>query len=206
MKKYLLALVAVMGITMLMAQEATKTLYIVDGRVVSKADFDTMNPDEIQNVDIFKKIEGAVVVTTKASKQSPEALRVISVDKKSGGKSELKSTTVHIDKQDGSATVEENDEKVLVIGGKSRVVTVSKTTEVSNPLILLKKKDGEIEVLPSDAIKKMDPHTIQAISVLKDKTAYEAYTQYGDVTNGVIVIELKELPETKGKIGNITVK
>lgn len=206
MKKYLLALVAVMGITTLMAQEATKTLYIVDGRVVSKADFDTMNPDEIQNVDIFKKIEGAVVVTTKANKQSPEALRVISVDEKSGGKTELKSTTVHINKQDGSAKIEEHDENILVIGGSAKVVNTTKTTEVANPLILQKNKDGEIEVLPSDAIKKIDPSTIQAISVLKDKTATESYSQYGDVTNGVIVIELKDLPELKGKIVNITGK
>ena len=45
-------------------------------------------------------------------------------------------------------------------------------------------------MLSPDAIKKMDPNTIQAVSVLKDTTA-EAYAKYGDVTNGVIVIELK---------------
>ncbi|MBQ5394849.1 MAG: hypothetical protein IIU62_07430, partial [Alistipes sp.] len=76
-------------------------------------------------------------------------------------------------------------------GGQASVVTTkSKKTEVADPLILQKKKDGEVKVLSPDAIKKMDPNTIQAVSVLKDTTA-EAYAKYGDVTNGVIVIELK---------------
>ena len=197
MKKYLLALVAVMGIATLSAQEATKTLYIVDGKVVSKEIFDSLNPDQIQNVDIFKQIEGAVVVTTKADPNELNGLHgrlhVVSLDKKTGDKKESKTTTVHFKKHEGTASVEENEEKILVIGGESSVVTTtkSKTTEVANPLILQKKKDGEIEVLPPDAIKKMDPNTIQAISVLKDDEATEAYVKYGDVTNGVIVIELK---------------
>ena len=215
MKKYLLALVAVMGITTLMAQEATKTLYIVDGVVVAKDIFDSLNPDQIQNVDIFKQIEGAVVVTTKADPKALNGLhgrlhvvsldkktgdpkemnnlRVVSLDKKTGDQTEKKTTTVHFKKHEGTASVEENEEKILVIGGESSVVTTtkSKTTEVANPLILQKKKDGEIEVLPPDAIKKIDPNTIQAISVLKDDEATEAYAKYGDVKDGVIVIELK---------------
>jgi hypothetical protein len=205
MKKYLLALVAVMGITTLMAQEATKTLYIVDGVVVSKEIFDSLNPDQIQNVDIFKQIEGAVVVTTKADLKELNGLRgrlhVVSLDKKAGDQKESKTTTVHFKKQGEAATIEENEEKVLVIGGQASVVTTtkSKTTEVANPLILQKKKDGAIEVLPPDAIKTMDPNTIQAISVLKDKTA-EAYATYGEVKNGVIVIELKEPSELKIKV------
>ena len=205
MKKYLLALVAVMGITTLMAQEATKTLYIVDGVVVSKEIFDSLNPDQIQNVDIFKQIEGAVVVTTKADLNDLSGLhgrlQVVSFDKKTGDQKESKTTTVHFKKQGEAATIEENEEKVLVIGGQASVVTTtkSKTTEVANPLILQKKKDGAIEVLPPDAIKTMDPNTIQAISVLKDKTA-EAYATYGEVKNGVIVIELKELPELNIKV------
>lgn len=205
MKKYLLALVAVMGITTLMAQEATKTLYIVDGVVVSKEIFDSLNPDQIQKVDIFKQIEGAVVVTTKADLNDLSGLHgrlhVVSFDKKTGDQKESKTTTVHFKKQGEAATIEENEEKVLVIGGQASVVTTtkSKTTEVANPLILQKKKDGAIEVLPPDAIKTMDPNTIQAISVLKDKTA-EAYATYGEVKNGVIVIELKELPELNVKV------
>lgn len=201
MKKYLLALVAVMGITTLMAQEATKTLYIVDGVVVAKDVFDSLNPDQIQNVDIFKQIEGAVVVTTKEDGKALNGLHgrlhVISLDKKTGDKKESKTTTVHFKKQEGTASVEENEEKVLVIGGKSSVVTTttSKTTEVANPLILQKKKDGAIEVLSPDAMKTMDPNTIQSISVLKDGEANAPYKKYGDVANGVIVIELKERPE-----------
>lgn len=205
MKKYLLALVAVMGITTLIAQEATKTLYIVDGVVVSKDIFDSLNPDQIQNVDIFKQIEGAVVVTTKADLNDLSGLHgrlhVVSFDKKTGDQKEPKTTTVHFKKQGEASTIEENEEQVLVIGGQASVVTTtkSKTTEVANPLILQKKKDGAIEVLPPDAIKTMDPNTIQAISVLKDKTA-EAYATYGEVKDGVIVIELKELPELNIKV------
>lgn len=197
MKKYLLALVAVMGITTLIAQEATKTLYIVDGVVVSKDIFDSLNPDQIQNVDIFKQIEGAVVVTTKADLNDLSGLHgrlhVVSFDKKTGDQKESKTTTVHFKKQGEAATIEENEEKVLVIGGQASVVTTtkSKTTEVANPLILQKKKDGAIEVLPPDAIKTMDPNTIQAISVLKDDEATGAFAKYGDVKGGVIVIELK---------------
>lgn len=195
MKKYLLAFVAVMGITMLMAQETTKSLYVIDGKVASKAEFDQLKPETIQNVDIFKNIEGAVVVTTKEGGQALDGLRgrlhVITLDKKTGDRKESKTTTVHFKQQDGSATVEENDEKVLVIGGQASVVTTkSKKTEVANPLVLQKKKDGEIKVLSLDAIKTMDPNTIQSVSVLKDDTT-EAYAKYGDVTNGVIVIELK---------------
>lgn len=191
MKKYLLAFVALMGITTLVAQETTKSLYVIDGKVASKAEFDQLKPETIQNVDIFKNIEGAVVVTTKESGNAMSGLHVITLDKKTGDRKESKTTTVLFKKQEGSATVEEQDEKVLVIGGQASVVTTkSKKTEVANPLILQKKKDGEIKVLSSDAIKTMDPNTIQSVSVLKDDTA-EAYAKYGDVTNGVIVIELK---------------
>lgn len=191
MKKYLLAFVALMGITTLVAQETTKSLYVIDGKVASKAEFDQLKPETIQNVDIFKNIEGAVVVTTKESGNAMSRLHVISVDTKTGNRKESKTTTVHFKKQEGSATVEENDEKVLVIGGQASVVTTkSKKTEVADPLVLQKKKDGEIKVLSLDAFKTMDPNTIQAVWVLKDDTT-EAYTKYGDVTNGVIVIELK---------------
>lgn len=195
MKKYLLAFVALMGITTLVAQETTKSLYVIDGKVASKAEFDQLKPETIQNVDIFKNIEGAVVVTTKEGGKALDGLRgrlhVISHDKKTGDRKVSKTTTVHFKKQDGSATVEENDEKVLVIGEASVVTTTkSKKTEVANPLVLQKKKDGEIKVLSLDAFKTMDPNTIQAVWVLKDDTA-EAYAKYGDVTNGVIVIELK---------------
>lgn len=195
MKKYLLVFVALMGITTLVAQETTKSLYVIDGKVASKAEFDQLKPETIQNVDIFKNIEGAVVVTTKEGGQALDGLRgrlhVITLDKKTGDKKESKTTTVHFKKQDGSATVEENDEKVVVIGSQASVVTTkSKKTEVANPLVLQKKKDGEIKVLSLDAFKTMDPNTIQAVWVLKDDTA-EAYAKYGDVTNGVIVIELK---------------
>ena len=206
MKKYLLALVAVMGITTLMAQEAIKTLYIVDGVVVSKEVFDSLNPDQIQNVDIFKQIEGAVVVTTKADLNDLSGLHgrlnVVSFDKKTGDQKESKTTTVHFKKHEGTAAVEENEEKVLVVGGQASVVTTtkSKTTEVANPLILQKKKDGAIEVLPPDAIKKMGPNTIQTIWVLKDDEATGAYAKYGDVTNGVMVIELKEPSELNIKV------
>lgn len=180
MKKYLLALVAVMSFGSLVAQETTKSLYVIDGKVVSKAEFDQLQPETIQNVDIFKNIEGAVVVSTKSNASGVEGLR-----------GELHLKTVRINKQDGSANVEENDEKVLIIGEASVVTTTkSKKTEVADPLILQKKKDGEVKVLSPDAIKTMDPNTIQAVSVLKDTTA-EAYAKYGDVTNGVIVIELK---------------
>lgn len=191
MKKYLLAFVALMGITTLVAQETTKSLYVIDGKVASKAEFDQLKPETIQNVDIFKNIEGAVVVTTKESGNAMSRVHVISVDTKTGNRKESKTTTVHFKKQEGSATVEENDEKVLVIGGQASVVTTkSKKTEVADPLVLQKKKDGEIKVLSLDAFKTMDPNTIQAVWVLKDDTA-EAYAKYGDVTNGVIVIELK---------------
>lgn len=195
MKKYLLAFVALMGITTLVAQETTKSLYVIDGKVASKAEFDQLKPETIQNVDIFKNIEGAVVVTTKEGGAALDGLRgrlhVITLDEKTGDRKESKTTTVHFKKQDGSAMVEENDEKVLVIGGQASVVTTkSKKTEVANPLVLQKKKDGEIKVLSLDAFKTMDPNTIQAVWVLKDDTA-EAYAKYGDVTNGVIVIELK---------------
>lgn len=191
MKKYLLALVAVMSFSSLVAQETTKSLYVIDGKVASKAEFDLLKPETIQNVDIFKNIEGAVVVTTKGNGNAMSGLHVITLDKKTGDKKESKTTTVHFKKQDGSATVEENDEKVLVIGEASVVTTTkSKKTEVANPLVLQKKKDGEIKVLSLDAFKTMDPNTIQAVWVLKDDTA-EAYAKYGDVTNGVIVIELK---------------
>lgn len=191
MKKYLLAFVALMGITTLVAQETTKSLYVIDGKVASKAEFDQLKPETIQNVDIFKNIEGAVVVTTKESGNAMSGLHVITLDKKTGDRKESKTTTVLFKKQEGTASVEEVDEKVLVIGGQASVVTTkSKKTEVANPLILQKKKDGEIKVLSPDAIKTMDPNTIQSVSVLKDDTT-EAYAKYGDVTNGVIVIELK---------------
>ena len=37
---------------------------------------------------------------------------------------------------------------------------------------------------------KIDPQQIKSISVLKDSST-EKYKEYGDVTNGVIIIELQ---------------
>lgn len=193
MKKYLVAVAALLMVGALYAQEPSKTLVVVDGKVVPKAEFDALDSDQIQNIDIFKNIEGAIVVTTKKVLTLEGDMRIIKIAKEADEKLEI--TTVRIDKETGTATVEESEEKVVVVGGDDSGVRVKHRSEkavaVANPLYLLQNKEGQWKELTEEDVKKIDPSLIKAISVLKDKEAIEQFKGYENARNGVIVIEMK---------------
>lgn len=199
MKKYIVAVAALLMVGALYAQEPSKTLVVVDGKVVPKAEFDALDPDQIQNIDIFKNIEGAIVVTTKKALPLEGDVKSIKIAKEADEKLEI--TTVHINKETGTATVEKKEENVVFIGGEgsgARVMHRSeKATAVANPLILLQVKEGQWKELTSEEMKQIDPGLIKAISVLKDKEAIEKFMDYENAKNGVIVIEMKELKKRK---------
>lgn len=193
MKKYLVAVAALLMVGALYAQEPSKTLVVVDGKVVPKAEFDALDPDQIQNIDIFKNIEGAIVVTTKKALPLEGDVKSIKIAKEADEKLEI--TTVHINKETGTATVEKKEENVVFIGGESSGARVmhrsEKATAVANPLYL-QVKEGQWKELTEEDVKKIDPGLIKAISVLKDKEAIEKFMDYENAKNGVIVIEMKE--------------
>lgn len=164
---------AVIDVTLYASSEADseKTLYVVDGKPMAKADVDQLPAESIQNMNVMRGVESVVLITTQ-----PEAAG-------RGSSSEL--TTIRIDKGDsGKITINKE------LAGKMVYVRTSESPAVVKALNLVKHPDGKIEVLEN--INDIQPEKIQSVAVYKNAEKTEQFKQYGDTSNGVIYIELKE--------------
>ncbi len=164
---------AVIDVTLYASSKADseKTLYVVDGKPMSKADVDQLPAESIQNMNVMRGVESVVLITT----QPETAGR--------GSSSEL--TTIRIDKGDsGKITINKE------LAGKMVYVRTSESPAVVKALNLVKHPDGKIEVLEN--INDIQPEKIQSVAVYKNAEKTEQFKQYGDTSNGVIYIELKE--------------
>ena len=187
MKKYLIMVVFAMAALAATAQEKSdKMLYVIDGKVVSKAEVDALPSSDERNINVVKGVEGVTLITTVAA-TSPLGEVVVVGTAGEPMKLNLENTSVTVDENTKVVRIrsekqkegEQREVKTFVMSGK---------TKAGDPLILTVTADGKKQVIKD--MDKIDPQQIKAITVLKDSSA-QSYTEYGDVSNGVIIIELQ---------------
>lgn len=164
MKKYFFIIIALFAANVVAtAQENSKSLYIVNGKIVPKEVFKQIPPDSIKNINIAKNIEEVVIATTRSADADNKTIVIHSPQTQ---KSE--STTVKISKEG--------------------VVIVDQSLK-TKALIVVQNGKGEKSVI--DDLNKIKPEDIKSMSVLKNKDAAEQFDKFGDTSNGVIYIILK---------------
>lgn len=151
-------------------------LYIVDGVTIDKSKISEIKPEDIESIDVLKGESatalygekgknGAILITTKKDKTAK--IESKSSDIKVVGYGEPKKEEVTL----------QSDSKVILRG----------TTGSENgpkPLIVINGVIAE-----NQNMDKIDPETIESITVIKDETATK---KYGDkAKNGVVEIKLK---------------
>ena len=167
MKKMLFLVLALASAMVASAQnqEEGKTLYVINGEVVSEEVFKNMPAEEVKDTQIVKGVERVMLMRTAqpllhfdATPISADEEPVVIVKKQTEGNSETKS--------------------VRVVAAKT-----------IKPLYI--QVDGENNVKVIDNLDSIHPLNIDLITVLKNEDA-KAFEQYGDVSDGVVFIKLKQ--------------
>ena len=192
MKKILLLAIAAMIAQFAVAQNATdgrkkgekeNILYIIDGKVVSKDVFKAVPPEEVQDIDVYKGVSGAMVMNTKKVYKEVSGAKVMNSKKADVKAGKYVKVNIYPSEMDmDSITKMNNHIRVMLMGGEDKELIKV------NPLIVVKDNEGNIY-----SVKSMDEikvENIKLITVLKDKNTDE-FKKYGDVSKGVIFIELK---------------
>lgn len=197
-------------------KDNSKILYLVDGKVVSKELFDQIPQTEIKDVNVMKGISSAVVVNTKSGNV------VVGAYSRPQQAMQRQSNGARTDHQTQKTLHETEDEIYMtnvegpIIGethiwedGKEvsvkkdvrgTVVSVSSkydTEKKDQPLCVVKFADGKSFTVKD--IKEIVVSDIKHVTVIKSSSkALEEFKKYGDTSNGVIYIELKDkIDETK---------
>lgn len=197
-------------------KDNSKILYLVDGKVVSKELFDQIPQTEIKDVNVMKGISSAVVVNTKSGNV------VVGAYSRPQQAMQRQSNGARTDHQTQKTLHETEDEIYMtnvegpIIGethiwedGKEvsvkkdvrgTVVSVSSkydTEKKDQPLCVVKSADGKSFTVKD--IKEIVVSDIKHVTVIKSSSkALEEFKKYGDTSNGVIYIELKDkIDETK---------
>ncbi len=164
---------------------ANPPLFVLNGSIVSEGEFQALNPNTIETINILKdasatslygeKAEhGVIVITTKAGKAGDYI-----VEDKEKVKLEIRGTVEN-------AEVRETTGKTagIVLRGKAKTVNISGVDNETNALWVI---DGK--VVTEEERQQLDPHTIKTVTVMRDATAT---SKYGSAAkNGVIEITLK---------------
>lgn len=182
MKRIILIMATAMMAFSVSAQQTTnKTLYIVDGKVVSEEQAKTIKNEDVDNMSVFEGIESAIVITTKKSANDVVVIR----GEKDSDVDALKLTVT------GAVRNQEMDEKEF--GQQEFNVMLTK-----NPLFLV--TDGK-KTVKAESTKEVNPSDILYMTVIDfqslDSAAAEQYKKYGDPSNGVIIIQVKDLKKYK---------
>ena len=182
MKRIILIMATAMMAFSVSAQQTTnKTLYIVDGKVVSEEQAKTIKNEDVDSMSVFEGIESAIVITTKKSANDVVVIR----GEKDSDADALKLTVT------GAVRNEEMDEKEF--GQQEFNVMLTK-----NPLFLV--TDGK-KTVKAESTKEVNPSDILYMTVIDfqslDSAAAEQYKKYGDPSNGVIIIQVKDLKKYK---------
>ena len=173
MKRIIFIMVAMMLSMAASAQTTNKTLYIVDGKVVSEEQANTIKNEDVVNMNVIEGIESAVIINTTKSANDVVVIR---------------------GEKDNDADVStKRDSFVSLTDGK-------KTKKIENPLMLL--TDGEKTMkIESITNSNITPDDILHMTVIDfqslDSAAAEQYKKYGDPSNGVIIIQVKDLEKYK---------
>lgn len=181
MKRIIFIMVAMMLSMAASAQTLNKTLYIVDGKIVSEVQAKTIKNEDVDNMNVIEGIESAVIINTKKSANDVVVIR----GEKDSDVDALKLTVT------GAVRNEEMDEKEF--GQQEFNVMLTK-----NPLFLV--TDGE-KTVKAKSTKDVNPSEILHMTVIDfqslDSAAAEQYKKYGDPSNGVIIIQVKDLKKYK---------
>ena len=182
MKRIILIMATAMMAFSVSAQQTTnKTLYIVDGKVVSEEQAKTIKNEDVDNMNVIEGIESAIVITTKKSANDVVVIR----GEKDSDADALKLTVT------GAVRNEKVDEKEF--GQQEFNVMLTK-----NPLFLV--TDGK-KTVKAESTKDVNPSEILHMTVIDfqslDSAAAEQYKKYGDPSNGVIIIQVKDLKKYK---------
>lgn len=183
MKRIIFIMVAMMLSMAASAQTTNKTLYIVDGKVVSEEQFKALDNNSIDDMNVIKGIESAIVITTK--KPQKPGVVVIRGEKDS----DADALKLHV--------------KDIAQAKMDDVIILDSDTDVStqkDPLMLL--TDGEKTMkIESVSALNIKPEDILHITMIHyqslDSKATEQFKKYGDVTNGVTLIQVKDLKKYK---------
>lgn len=162
-----------------------KTLYLVDGKPVSKQVVDRLPAESVKNMNIMRGVENVVLVTTRSEdvvvvgsplgKQTEQT--TIRIDKRGDGE-------VEIDERLKGTTIRIRQKPLLDEEGKVN----DKVKASVDPLFVVKYADGTIR--GGGNITDFKPEDIRLVTVYKDGKA-EQFKQYGDTSHGVVYIELK---------------
>ena len=195
----------------------SKILYLVDGKVVSKELFDQIPQTEIKDVNVMKGISSAVVVNTKSGsnvvvgaysrpQQAMQSqLNGARADHQTQKTLHETEDEIYMTNVEGPITGEtyiwEDGKEVSVKKDvRGTVVSVSSkydTEKKDQPLCVVKSADGKSFTVKD--IKGIVVSDIKHVTVIKSSSkALEEFKKYGDTSNGVIYIELKDkIDETK---------
>lgn len=195
----------------------SKILYLVDGKVVSKELFDQIPQTEIKDVNVMKGISSAVVVNTKSGSNvvvgaysrpqqaMQRQLNGARTDHQTQKTLHETEDEIYMTNVEGPITGEtyiwEDGKEVSVKKDvRGTVVSVSSkydTEKKDQPLCVVKSADGKSFTVKD--IKEIVVSDIKHVTVIKSSSkALEEFKKYGDTSNGVIYIELKDkIDETK---------
>ena len=198
-------------------KDNSKILYLVDGKVVSKELFDQIPQTEIKDVNVMKGISSAVVVNTKSGSNvvvgaysrpqqaMQRQLNGARTDHQTQKTLHETEDEIYMTNVEGPITGEtyiwEDGKEVSVKKDvRGTVVSVSSkydTEKKDQPLCVVKSADGKSFTVKD--IKGIVVSDIKHVTVIKSSSkALEEFKKYGDTSNGVIYIELKDkIDETK---------
>ena len=182
MKRIILIMATAMMAFSVSAQQTTnKTLYIVDGKVVSEEQAKTIKNEDVDNMNVIEGIESAIVINTKKSANDVVVIR----GENDSDADALKLTVT------GAVRNQKMDEKEF--GQQEFNVMLTK-----NPLFLV--TDGK-KTVKAESTKEVNPSEILHMTVIDfqslDSAAAEQYKKYGDPSNGVIIIQVKDIKKYK---------
>lgn len=170
MKRIIFIMVAMMLSMAASAQTTNKTLYIVDGKVVSEEQAKTIKNEDVVSMNVIEGIESAVIINTTKNTGDVDALKL----------------TVT-----GAVRNEEMDETMYVQQEFYKMLN-------NSPLFLV--TDGK-KTVKAESTKEVNPSEILYMTVIEfqslDSAAAEQYKKYGDPSNGVIIIQVKDIEKYK---------
>ena len=161
-----------LNVTMYAASDSNKTLYLVNGTPATKEVVDQLPPELIKNMNVMRGVESVVLIQT----QAPASEKQMS-----------EMTIVTIDKNKDKVEIDER-----LNGTVFRIHNSSSKKSDNNfvALIAVKRADGTIQV--AENIDDFKPEQIKAVGVYKKGSKEcEQFKELGDISNGVIYIELK---------------
>ncbi|MBR6559665.1 MAG: hypothetical protein IKT75_00735, partial [Alistipes sp.] len=146
MKRIIFIMVAMMLSMAASAQTLNKTLYIVDGKVVSEEQAKTIKNEDVDNMNVIEGIESAVIINTKKSANDVMVIR----GEKDSDADALKLTVT------GAVRNQKMDEKEF--GQQEFNVMLTK-----NPLFLV--TDGK-KTVKAESTKEVNPSEILHMTVI----------------------------------------